>query len=445
MPRIFSLVLLGCALAEGTTFSQSSGRTNWPSFRGHNGNGEEAGFAAPVKWDAPKWKTPVPGLAHSSPVIWGNRVFVTTAVTAKGDESLKVGLYGSIQPVEEQGEYAWQVICLDKKDGRVLCKQTAREGIPRIKRHPKASHANSTPATDGKHVAAFFGAEGLHCYDMEGNLSWRKDFANIDSGYFMVPSAQWGFGNSPILHDGRVIIQCDVQTNSFIAAYDATDGKEIWRTARTDVPTWSTPGIHIGPERSQVVVNGFRHSGGYDLQTGKELWKLGGAGDIPVPTPVFGHDLIFLTSAHGRLSPIYAVRPTATGDISLKRGESTNEFIAWSIPRGGNYMQTPILVGDYLFACGDHGVATCYDAKTGARQFSERLGPGNAGFTASPVAADGKIYYTNEEGLVYVIKAAPQFEVLATNKLGETCMATPAISAGELFFRTRHHLICVAP
>jgi outer membrane protein assembly factor BamB len=208
------------------------------------------------------------------------------------------------------------------------------------------------------------------------------------------------------------------------------------------VPTWSTPTI-LSPE-PQVIANGFRHIGGYDLRTGKELWKLSNAGDIPVPTPIFAHGLIFITSAHGKLSPIYAIRANSTGDITLKSDETTNSFIAWSTKRGGNYMQTPIVVGDYLFCGRDHGVVTCFTAKTGEQHFSERLGTGRSGFTASPVSGGGKLYFASEQGAVYVLKAAPKFEVLATNQLGEPCMATPAISAGALFFRTRSHLMCVS-
>jgi outer membrane protein assembly factor BamB len=210
------------------------------------------------------------------------------------------------------------------------------------------------------------------------------------------------------------------------------------------VPTWSTPAVDIRSERSQVIVNGFHHIGGYDLRSGKEVWKLNGGGDIPVPTPIISNDLIFITGAHGKLSPIYAIRPDAKGDITLPTNETTNRFIAWSTRRGGNYMQTPIVVGEYLFGCKDNGVVTCFTAKTGEKHFSERLSTGRDGFTASPIAADGKIYYTSEDGKVFVLRAGPKFELLATNRLGEPCMATPALSAGELFFRTRRHLTCVS-
>jgi outer membrane protein assembly factor BamB len=422
---------------------------HWPQFRGPQASGVAEGSRTPHQWTSPKWKTPIPGLGLSCPVIWGDRIFITTAVSQK-EQELKIGLYGDIKSVDDISQHSWQVLCLNKSDGRLLWKQTAHEGVPKVKRHPKSSHANSTPATDGKHLVCFFGAEGLFCYDLEGKLLWKKDFPQLDSGYFAVPDAQWGFGSSPVIHGGKVIIQCDVQTNSFIAALDIKDGRELWRTPRHDVPTWSTPTVLAPllkanpPPVTQVVANGFRHIGGYDLRTGKELWKLTNAGDIPVPTPIIAHDLIFITSAHGKISPIYAIRANATGDITLKADETTNSFIAWSTKRGGNYMQTPIVVGDYLFAARDHGVVTCFTATTGEQLYSERLGTGRSGFTASPVSADGKLYVTSEQGTVYVLRAAPKFEILATTELGEPCMATPAISGDALFFRTRAHLMCVS-
>lgn len=425
--------------------SGCGGKINWPSFRGSQASGVAETVKTPETWTSFAWKTPIPGLAHSCPIIWGDRVFVTTAATAKGDENLKIGLYGSIESVQDSSPYSWQLFCLSKRDGRVLWQRTALEGVPKIKRHPKSSHANCTPATDGKHLVCFFGAEGLFCYDLAGKLLWRKSFDRLDSGFFAVPDAQWGFASSPIIHRGRVIIQCDVQTNSFIAALDIKDGREVWRTPRTDVPTWSTPTVDVQAGRAQVIANGYREAAGYDLASGKQLWKLSGGGDIPVPTPIVAHGLIFLTSAHGRSSPVFAIRRDATGDITLPSGETTNKFIAWSINRGGNYMQTPIVVGDYLFCCRDNGIVTCFNARTGQQHFSERLGSGGGGFAASPVAADGKIYFTSEEGTVYVLRAAPKFEVISTNSLGEMCMATPAISAGQLFFRTRNHLAAIGP
>ncbi len=447
--RICVLVigLLGASWG-GVAAGDDSTNVHWPAFRGLNATGVAEGFSIPATWNAESgdniaWKTPVPGLGHSCPVVWGDRVFVTTAISGK-DHDLKVGLYGDIKPVKDDTVHTWQVLCLDKGTGEILWQKTAYEGVPEIKRHTKSSHANSTVATDGTHVVAMFGSEGLYCYDIDGKLLWKKDLGVLDSAFFMVPPAQWGFGSSPVIHDGRVIIQADVMKDSFLAAFDIKDGKEIWRTPRDDYPTWSTPTIVVGTNGAEIIVNGYKHSGGYDFKTGKELWKLSGAGDIPVPTPVLSGDLVFLTSAHGPLSPVYAVKTSARGDISLEEGASSNANIVWSVPRGGAYMQTPLVYGDYLYVCRDNGALSCYEAATGKRLYQQRLGGGSAGFTASAVAGDGKIYYTSEMGDTLVIKPGPEFELLAENALGEITMATPAISEGMLLFRTKDHVVAVA-
>ncbi len=441
-----AFVLLGCP-AKMLGQSGKAG-IDWPSFRGASAAGIAEGFPTPVSWDVEssrniKWKTPIPGLAHSSPVIWGSRIFVTTATSEQKDPELKVGLYGNIEPVDDSSVHEWKVYCLDKNSGKVLWERTAHKGVPKVKRHPKSTHANSTPATDGRHIVAFFGSEGLYCYDMEGKLLWKKDFGLLDSAFFMVPSAQWEFASSPVIHEGVVIIQADALNTAFLAALDISNGDELWRTPREDVPTWSTPTVHVGKTRTQVIANGFKHIGGYDFGTGKELWKIVGGGDIPVPTPVIAHDLVFINSAHGMMSPIYAVRPDSSGDISLKAGEESNGSIVWSVRRGGAYMQTPLIYGDYLYNLQGNGALSVFEAKTGKPVYKEPLGK-MTGFSASGIAADGKLYFSSEEGDIFVVKAGPDFEVLATNSMKDICMATPAVSEGILYFRTHHFLIAVA-
>jgi outer membrane protein assembly factor BamB len=434
--------------------SWSTADDNWPQFRGPgaSGLGQTAG---PVHWDVNaskniRWKVPVPGLGHSSPVIWGDRIFLTSAVPIEGgDQRLKTGLYGDVEPVEEKAEYRWLVLCFDKATGKVLWEREAHRGVPKVKRHPKSTHANSTPATDGKRVVAFFGSEGLHCYDPDGKPLWQKDFGLLDSGFFVAPDAQWGFASSPALFDEKVLVLADVQQNSFVAALNAVDGNQIWRTARNDVPTWGTPTVHHDIEggRTQVIVNGFKEIAGYDLTTGKTLWTMNGGGDIPVPTPIVAHGLIYITSAHGPQSPIYAIKLTAQGDITLPRDQDMSDAVAWSVRRGGNYMQTPLVLGDYLYCCRDNGLLSCFEARTGKQMYRTRL-DGN-GFTGSAVAAappageGGRLYFTSEDGQVHVIKAGPTFELLATNELGEACLATPAVSGDTVFFRTKGHLIAV--
>ena len=451
MPSKLSRMLLAVVFLFGAMIPlrgrNGNDGLNWPGFRGPNASGVAAKYATPLSWDIDtndniKWKTPIPGLAHSSPVIWGDRLFVTTA-SGEADAELKVGLYGSIEPVDDDSVHEWKVYCLDKKTGKILWEKTAHKGVPKVKRHPKATHANSTPATDGKYVVAFFGSEGLYCYDMEGELKWKKDFGLLDSAFFMVPSAQWEFASSPVIHQGVVIVQCDALNTAFLAAVEIETGKEIWRTTREDVPTWSTPTIHVGENRTQVIVNGFKHIGGYDFRTGKELWKISGGGDIPIPTPVVAHGLVFINGAHGRLSPIYAVKLGSEGDISLTEEQASNDSVVWSVRRGGSYIITPLIYGDFLYNVQWNGALTCYRAKTGEVVYKEQLGKMTA-FSASGVAADGKLYFCSEEGDVFVVKAGPDFEVLATNSMKDECMASPAISEGILYFRTHHFLVAVA-
>ncbi len=443
-----AIVAFGLLIAPIEPSGQSQRDIHWPSFRGAEARGIAEGYATATEWDVErgtniKWKTVIPGLGHSSPVVWGDRLFVTTAVRDKDEAELKVGLYGDITPVEDEGVHSWKIYSIDKTTGEILWERTSHRGVPRTKRHPKSTHANSTPATDGKHVIAFFGSEGLYCYDFEGNLVWKKDLGVLDSNFFLVPEAQWGFASSPVIHGDLVIVQCDVRENSFIAAFRIRDGEEVWRTPREDVPTWSTPTVHEEDGRQQVIVNGYKHIGAYDLATGEELWRMAGGGDIPVPTPVVSDGLIFITNAHGPAAPIYAIKTDAAGDISLAEGESSNRYIAWSRRNRGNYMQTVLVHQEYLITCQDGGVMTVYQTKTGEIVERKRLGKGG-GFSASPVFADGKLYFTSEDGDVYVLKAAPDFDVLAMNSMGETAMATPAISEGVLFFRTRGHLTAVS-
>lgn len=265
----------------------------------------------------------------------------------------------------------------------------------------------------------------------------------MDSAYFQSPTAQWGFASSPVIHDGKVVVLCDVLTDSFLALFDLKDGREIWRTPRQDVPTWGSPTVAKSGERTLILVNGWKQTAAYDFATGKEVWRLTGGGDIPVPTPIVGDGLAYFTSAHGRFRPMRAIRLDASGDITPRDVGETNAAIPWVHPRQGNYMQTPILVGDLLFGCSDNGILTCFDARSGAIRYSERLGKGGQGFTASPVSDGRHLFIASESGQVLVIPAAEKFSIAATNELGEPCMATPAISNGTIFFRTQGKIIAI--
>jgi outer membrane protein assembly factor BamB len=454
VPALF--LLLGALPAAQTAAPEAAAKPgaqpraspHWPSFRGERASGVAEGYATATTWDVASgkgvaWKTAIPGLAHSSPVVWGERVFLTSAVRKAGEAELKVGLYGDIAPVADEGEHLFQVLALDKQSGKILWCETAFDGQPRYPRHTKGSFAASTPATDGERVVACFGTEGLYAYDLDGKLLWKKDLGDLDSGFYMVPSASWGFSSSPVIHEDLVLVQCDVQKGSYVTALSVTDGKEVWRVARDELPTWSTPTVDVREGRAQVICNGYKHIGAYDLRTGAELWKLKGGGDIPVPTPIVAHDLVFITNAHGQAAPILAIDANAKGTLSMNPEES--EFTAWSDLRKGNYMQTPLVYGEFLYCCNDAGILTCFDAGTGEEVYRERLGSGRSGFTSSGVAADGKLYFTSEEGEVHVVAEGYEFEQLATNALGEEHMASPAISEGMLLFRTRGHLVAIAP
>ncbi len=350
--RLPAAILLACPLVAAA-FASDAPETNWPRFRGPGASGIAEGHKVPVSWSLDTraglaWRTPVPGLAHSSPVVWGDSVFLTTAVSASGAPPLKVGLYGDIEPVPTEPLHRYVVYRIDKRTGKVLWERVAHEGVPRRARHPKSTHANPTPATDGKRIVVFFGSEGLYCYDLDGRLLWKKDLGPLDAAFFQAPDAQWGVASSPVIHGGVAYLQCDVLNDPFLAAFDLATGKELWRTPRKDVPTWSTPLVHESGGRTVLVVNGWKHIGGYDAKTGQEIWKLRGGGDIPVPAPVVAHGLVFITNAHGPGSPIYAVKLGARGDITLAEGKTSNEHVAWSVTRGGGYMQTPLVYGENL-------------------------------------------------------------------------------------------------
>jgi outer membrane protein assembly factor BamB len=444
-----AIVVLAWTLASQVAGQVAPTNTNWPSFRGAGAAGVADGVPLPAEWDGPTsrnvvWKTPIAGLGHSSPIIWGDRLFVSTAISGAEKPELKVGLYGDIGSVQDSTSHRYVVYALDKRSGKIVWEKTVFTGVPKVKRHPKSTHANSTLATDGKHVVAFFGSEGLYCFDMDGKLLWKRDLGLLDSAYYVAPEAQWEFASSPVIYQNLVLIQCDVLNGSFVAALNIKDGSDVWRTPRTDVPTWGTPTVSADGAGAQMIVNGYKHVGSYDVRTGKPLWQLKGGGDIPVPTPVVAHGMVFITSAHGPIAPILAIRLNASGDISLAANQTSSQFVAWSYARDGAYMITPVAYGDYLYNAKNNGVMSCYDAKSGARLYQERLGSGASGFSASPVAGDGKIYFAGEDGDVYVVKAGPKFELLAKNTMGEVCMASPAISAGVLYFRAQSHVVAIA-
>ncbi len=419
----------------------------WFMYRGNYIKGVLDNANLPATWDTKTgeniaWKTFIPGLGNSCPVVWGDNIFLTSAVSEKDSGKVVTGIYGSIIPVQDSSVHEWITCCLDKNTGKIKWQKIACSGIPKQKRHPMSTHANCTPATNGEYVISFFGSEGLYCYDMDGELQWKKDFGILKSAFFLAPDAEWEFASSPLIHDNVVVIQCDVLENSFLAAYDIKTGSEIWKVKRDEYPGWGTPNIYYEGEKACIAVNGFKHRGGYDFKTGKELWRQSGGGDIPIPSPITGDSLIYFNSAHGRISPVLAIQNKASGDIPLDENGTFSEFVKWGKLRGGSYMSTMLLYNGYLYNAAWNGKLTCYNALSGEEMYSEKVGGGNS-YTSCPVAADGIIYITDNDGVVYLVKAGPEFGILQENPLHETMMTTPAISENYLFFRTGNHLVAV--
>ena len=425
---------------------------NWPGFRGNGSRGVADGQEPPLEFQvdgsADKnllWESKIPGLGLSCPTIWGEHIYLTTAVSDGNEGDLKIGLYGDVESVEEENEYEFRVMCLSKKDGSIVWEKTANKAKPAVKRHAKSSHANPTVATDGEHVVAFFGSEGLYCYSKDGDLKWKRDLGLLDSGWFYDADYQWGFASSPAIHEGRVIVQSDIQGQSFIAAFDLKTGEEVWRTERDEIPTWASPVVHSFDDLDMLITNGTKAARGYDAKDGSLLWTLSGNSEIVVPTPSVAHNLIFVASGYAPIRPIYAIKPDSRGDISLTEDANTSESIPWSVKRGGPYMPSPIIYGDYMYCCSNSGILTCYVAETGEQVYKKRMTGegGGLAFTASPLAADGHLFLTAEDGQVVVVKAGAEFELARINQLNQSILATPAISEGAIFFRTQNSLIAV--
>lgn len=444
------LIIVLFAVVNITLYGQKNSvdpNRQWSVYRGPQSSGFLNNANIPDNWDVEssqniKWKIDVPGLALSGPVIWGDDLFLTTAISDSDTSGLRTGIYGDGEPVKDNSVHDFKVYRFNKHTGKLIWERTSYSGVPEVGRHPKATHANCTPVTDGKYVVAFFGSEGLYCYDFDGNLQWDIDFGRLDAGAFNADWAEWEFASSPIIYKGVVIVQCDVRGESFVAAINAKTGKEIWRKERDEHPTWCTPNIYQYNGKDYVVLNGFKHRGAYDFITGEEIWKMSGGGDVPVPTPVIGEDLIYFNSAHGGLSPIYAVKKSAKGDITLKDGASSNESVQWSIERGASYMHSLLLYDGYLYNMRWNGQLSCFDPLTGEQIYREKIGKAES-FIASPVAADGRIYIPSDEGIVYTVQAGKEFKIINETSLGEICMVVPAITDGMIIFRTMTQLIAV--
>jgi outer membrane protein assembly factor BamB len=432
----------GAPTADTRPAARTAAR-HWPGFRGEHAAGNGDGQGAVVQWNVEtqqnvRWKTAIPGISNASPVIWGDKVFVVTSISSAGDTTFRTGLYGDVAPVNDLSEHVWKIYCLDKATGTIVWEREAFKGQPKVKRHTKASQANSTPATDGQRVVAMFGSIGmLAAWDMNGRPLWQTDIGVLDSGWFFDPDTQWGHSSSPIIHNGRVIVQADRAKDSFIAAYDAATGKQRWRTARDEISTWGTPTVFEAAGREQIVTNGPKIRG-YDPSNGRLLWTLGPNSEVTVGTPVVGNGLVYVTGGYPPARPVYAIKPNASGEITLAKDQASNEVVAWSNGEG-TYIPTPIYYDGILYTCGNNGVVTAYDGATGERLYRARVGGGGS-FSASPVAADGRLYFANEDGDIFVARAGRTYQEIARNAMKEVIMATPAISDGLFIVRTLNHV-----
>jgi len=413
--RKFVAVILGLLCFCGAAIAE-----NWPQFRGPQSQGVSTETGLPVKWSATsnvKWKTALPGPGHSSPIIWGNRIFLT----ALRQESSLVRryLYAS------RGQLV--VLCLDKGSGKILWeREVPAERIE--KTHSTNSPASPTPVTDGRYVYVYFGSRGLICFDFNGNKVWE-----IPLGPF--PN-EWGSASSPILYKNMLLLNCDTDAEDFLLAVDKNTGKTIWKTSRSDVTrAWPTPVIWSADGKDEIVVSGSGRVKAYDPQDGRELWTVNGLTTWVTPTPVSAHGLLYVAANGPGGNIIMAIRPGGRGNI-------TNTHVVWRYERAAPYSSSPVVVGDYLYTVKNGGIMTCLNARTGALAWQERL-PARGDYYASPVAADGKIYTLSEDGEVSVVAAKPTFELISSNSMGERCMASPAISGGQIFIRSDYNLFCI--
>ncbi|MEE2777320.1 MAG: PQQ-binding-like beta-propeller repeat protein [Acidobacteriota bacterium] len=462
--RSILATILGVAfLLAGAAISLET--DNWPSFRG-----AEALAVAdddprlPTSWSTTEnvvWKTEISGLGWSSPVIWGDRIFVT-AVTSDGEiEEPRMGLYfpyGSPEagPAEakpgqlkerDRDVHRWIVYALDFETGEIVWRREVNAAPPNFDRHLKNTYASETPVTDGDKVYAYFGNVGVFALDVKGGeVIWeqRYDVAATRLG--------WGTAASPVLHDDTLFVVNDNDSQSFVTALDTATGEEKWRVNRAEGTNWATPFVWEHDQRTELITAGTDEVRAYDM-SGNEIWNFTGMDSISIPQPFSAHGLLYVTSGYlgDRVKPVFAIRPGASGDITLAEGQSSNEHIVWYQDGAGPYHPTPLVVGDYYFTLLDLGFYTVHNAKTGEelyftetqkknKQVRRRVGRGTGGFTASPWAYNGKVFVLSESGSTYVIDTADDFNVVGTNSLDEVAMSTPAVARGSLFIRTRSHL-----
>ena len=438
-------VLAACALLQPSSFGETADAADaaaWPQFRGPGFQGTVADNPRlPESWSPEKniaWKQAVPGRGWSSPVIWGDRVFLTTAINSGTSEAPKPGLYFGGNRPKVETIHEWKILCHDLATGRLRWEHAVQKGVPPEARHLKNSFASETPLTDGERVYAYIGNVGLFTFDMDGKLLWSRQWDPVKTRY------GWGTAASPVLHRGVLYLVNDNEDQSFLTALEAGTGKVKWRIDREEGSNWSPPFVWENSQRRELVTTGSGKVRSYDLE-GKLLWTLTGFSSITVPAPFAQGDLLYIGSGYvgDQKRPFMAVKPGASGDISLAEGETNNEFIAWSHPKIAPYMPTPLVYRDHLYILLDRGMMSCYDAATGKQIYRRKRLGRHGEFTASPLAYNGKIYCFSERGNAVAVKAGADFEVVGVSELDEMIMATPAISGDRLLIRTIDHLYCI--
>jgi outer membrane protein assembly factor BamB len=417
------------------------GQANWTRFRGPNADGvAQNDPCLPDRWSKTenrKWVADVPGRGWSGPVVWGDKVFLTSVVSDGEDTAPKAGLYlGRGVKAPPKGVRHWLVHCLDLKTGELLWKHEAHTGEPKVPRHPKSNYAVETPTTDGERLYVLFGDLGLYAYDLGGKPLW---FHAIEPKKTL---SNYGAAASPAVCDGQVLLLYDNMERSYLASFDAKTGNQLWRTERAEGSTWASPFIWKNPLRTEIVTCGKKKNRAYDLK-GKLLWEFDGRmSGLVIPSPFAADGLLYITSGYvgDQQRPVYAIKPGATGDITLKDGAKSSDYIAWYQPKAGPYNPSPLVYGGRYYTLLDRGFLTCHDAKSGKEIYGrQRLG---GSYTASPWAYNGKVFCLDEDGKTRVIKASSEFEVLRTNDLEELCLSTPAVSHGHLMVRTASKLYC---
>lgn len=416
----------------------------WPQFRGPKASGVAEGKNLPDRWSATEnvaWKRDIPGRGWSSPIVWGNRVFLTTVVNTGESEDPKKGLYfGGERLNPPESLHQWRVLCLDLDTGDVRWERQVHEGNPQTSIHIKNSYASETPVTDGARVYCYFGNVGLFVFDFDGQELWRFNMPRHLMRF------GWGTASSPVLHRDRVYLVNDNEEDSCLLALDGKTGDEVWRIPREEKSNWATPFVWENRQRTEIVTPGSGQVRSYDLD-GKLLWSLEGMSSITIATPFQYDDLLIISSGYvnDQLRPIYAIRAGAEGDISLTQGQKSNDFIAWCQRTAAPYNPTTLVYQDRMFVLYDRGLIACFDPHDGKEIYGAHRLPNGRAFTSSPWGYDGKVFCLNEDGVTFVIKAGDEFALMHTNELAEDDMgmATSAIAGDRLLLRTSARLYCI--